>query len=504
MWKGAINVKRHIDDHSMCVKQFCPPIRIFRKKVLQVSQQHEVTIRSKSDVIDFINNAGPARNALIVIFTALGGVFIDAYDFTSLGIGAVQLKEQFGLNAVQMGSLTAAMGFGALLGAIFGGYLVDKLGRKRMFYADLWFFVLSALLGAIAPNVTILAVCRFVMGIGVGLDFPVALSYIAEFSSLKGKGKWVNLWQGMWYVAASASFLIILPFYFLGAGPHLWRWAVGFGAVPALVVLGLRKLFMEESPLWAANHLGLKETARILEATYGVKVILDCKSQDLEAPKEETKAKISYSELFKRQYRMRTLMTSIIAATQSMEYFAVGFYLPVIAALIFGKEFLWAIVGSIVFNCFGIVGGTWQAYAVEKFGSRRLAITGYVIAFVCLLSIGLFKSQLSIYAQALLIGMFIFGHSFGPGAQGMSMATLSYPASIRGLGSGWGQTMVRVGSITGFYFFPIVLAALGLQQTLLVLSAVPAIGLATALIVKWEPIGKDVDTEGMSYDALGH
>ena len=378
--------------------------------------QQQVTIRSKSDIINFLNNAGPAKNALIVIFTALGGVFIDAYDFTSLGIGAVQLKEQFGLSAWQLGSLTAAMGFGALFGAIFGGYLVDKLGRKRMFYADLWFFVISAIVGAFAPNIEILAVCRFVMGVGVGLDFPVALSYIAEFSSLKGKGKWVNLWQGMWFVAASASFLIILPIYFLGAGPHLWRWAVGFGAVPAIVVLGMRKFFMEESPLWAADHLGLKEAGRILEATYGVKVTLDCKPEYLLAPKQETKPKISYSILFTRQYRLRTIITSVIAATQSMEYFAVGFYLPVIAALLFGKEFLWIIVGALVFNCFGIVGGTWQAYVVGKFGSRKLAITGYIIAFVCLLTIGLFKTQLSIYMQALLIGMFIFGHAFGPGA----------------------------------------------------------------------------------------
>jgi hypothetical protein len=60
--------------------------------------------------------------------------------------------------------------------------------------------------------------------------------------------------------------------------------------------------------------------------------------------------------------------------------------------------------------------------------------------------------------------------------------------------------MVRAGSIIGFYFFPIVLAAVGLQYTLLTLSAVPAIGLLTALLIKWEPIGKDVDTEGMHYD----
>jgi MFS transporter, putative metabolite transport protein len=459
--------------------------------------QQQITIRSKADVIDFMNNPSAAGKVKLAIFTAFGGVFIDAYDFTSLGIGAVQLKEQFALSAVQMGNLTAAMAFGALLGALFGGYLLDKFGRKRMLYVDLVFFIVSAIMGAFAPNVIVLAICRFIMGIGVGVDLPVVLSYIAEYSSLQGKGKWVNLWQSIWYVAASASFLIVLPFYFLGVGPYLWRWAIGFGAVPALIVLILRVLFVNESPLWAANNLGLKETARLIESTYGVKVILDCKPEELEISKGKNKPRLSYTVLFSAQYRMRTLMASIIAATQSMQYFAVGFYLPVIAAMIFGKDFLWAIVGSLVFNFFGIIGGTWQAYVVGKFGSRKLAITGYLIAFACLLTIGLFGHQLPLYLEGLVIGLFIFGHAFGPGAQGMSMATLSYPSAIRGLGSGWGQTMVRVGSIAGFYLFPIVLALLGLQQTLLIISAVPAIGLLTALAIKWEPVGKDIDSESI-------
>lgn len=457
----------------------------------------ELIVRSKQDIINFLNSAGPARNSWIVIFTALGGIFIDAYDFTSLGIGAVQLKEQFSLTALQMGNLTSAMAFGALLGALFGGYFVDKLGRQKMFYADLWFFVVSAIVAAFAPNVGTLMVCRFLMGIGVGLDFPVALSYIAEFSSLKGKGKLVNLWQGMWYVAATMSFAVVVPFYFMGSGPNLWRWAVGFGAVPALVVLIMRKIFMEESPLWAANHKGLKETARIIERTYGIKVVLQCKPEELELPKEENRPKLSYGRLFSGKYAIRTLMASIIAATQSMEYFAVGFYLPVIAGLIFGKEFLWAILGSILFNLFGITGGTTQAFLTDKFGSRRLAITGYTIAALCLLTIGLFQEQMPVYVQALFIGMFIFGHSFGPGAQGMTVATLSFPAEIRGLGSGWGQTMVRVGSITGFYFFPLVMAALGLEKTLLVLSIIPLIGLVSVLSIKWDPVGKDVESESL-------
>lgn len=460
----------------------------------------QLVIRSKLDIINFLNNAGPAKNSLIVIFTALGGIFIDAYDFTSLGIGAVQLQDQFSLTALQLGNLTAAMAFGALFGALFGGYFVDKLGRKKMFYADLWFFVISAIVAAFAPNVGVLMVCRFLMGIGVGLDFPVALSYIAEFSSLKGKGKWVNLWQGMWYVAATASFAVVIPFYFLGSGPNLWRWAIGFGAVPALIVLLMRTLFMEESPLWAASHKGLKEAARIIERTYGVKVSLECKQEDFEFREEENKPKLSYGRLFTSKYRLRTLMASIIAATQSMEYFAVGFYLPVISALIFGKEFLWVILGSIVFNCFGIVGGTSQAYLTDRVGSRRLAITGYTIAASCLILIGLFQGQMPVYLQALVIGMFIFGHSFGPGAQGMTVATLSFPTEIRGLGSGWGQTMVRIGSVVGFYFFPLVKAALQLQHTLLVLALVPLIGLISVLVIKWEPVGKDIESEALEIE----
>lgn len=461
-----------------------------------MDKQQEITIRSKTDVINFMNNSSAVGKVMLGIFTALGGVFIDAYDFTSLGIGAVQLKQQFSLSAVELGSLTSAMAFGALFGALFGGYFVDKLGRKRMLYVDLVFFIVSAIAGAFAPNITVLAICRFLMGIGVGVDLPVALSYIAEYSSLKGKGKWVNLWQGIWYIAAAASFLIILPFYFLGTGPNLWRWAVGFGAVPAIVVLILRLFFVEESPLWAANNVGLKEAGRLIQLTYGVKVNLDCKPEDLVIPKKVTK-KVSYSKLFSAEYRMRTIMATVIASTQSMQYFAVGFYLPVIAALIFGKAFIWTIIGSFVFNCFGIVGGTWQAYVVGKFGSRKLSIAGYIIAFICLLAVGLLQKHLNIYAQALLIGMFIFGHSFGPGAQGMSMATLSYPTSIRGLGSGWGQTMVRTGSIIGFYLFPIVLALLGLQHTLLLISIVPAVGLITASAIKWEPVGKDLDKDSM-------
>jgi MFS transporter, putative metabolite transport protein len=107
--------------------------------------------------------------------------------------------------------------------------------------------------------------------------------------------------------------------------------------------------------------------------------------------------------------------------------------------------------------------------------------------------VGLTNESIPTLLAALLIGIFIFGHSFGPGSQGMTMATLSYPTQFRGVGSGWGQTMVRVGSILGFYVFPLVLAAVGLTRTLLFLTIVPVIGLVALLLIRWEPIGQDVE-----------
>jgi MFS transporter, putative metabolite transport protein len=129
---------------------------------------------------------------------------------------------------------------------------------------------------------------------------------------------------------------------------------------------------------------------------------------------------------------------------------------------------------------------------------RRLAAIGYVIVILSLLTIWFGGQQLPIYAVAMLICLFIFGHSFGPGAQGMTMAALSYPTRIRGTGSGWGQSMVRVGSILGFYFFPIVVAAVGLGSMMLYLAAVPLLGLIGVLSIHWEPVGQTIDEEDLA------
>ena len=457
-------------------------------------QAEPVTISSVQDVADFIDRQPTTRNAWLVVVIALGGVFIDAYDFASLGIGVVQLKGEFHLSPLGIGSVTAMMAVGAFLGAIFGGWYTDKVGRYKMFVIDLILLVIAALGAALSVNVTMLLAFRFLLGVGIGLDFPVALSFISEFVSANRKGASVNLWQPMWYVAASFTGLVILPFYYLDFGPYLWRVSVGFGAVPALIILLLRTRFMDESAIWSARNVGLEDAARVMRRMYGATVNVVASS---EPPRAKTLPR--FSLLFSPQFRVATLLASVVCATQSMEYFAVGFNIPSISVSLFGSDVRNAILGAIFFNLFGIAGGLLGVFLTRRLGCRRLAIIGYGLVIISLLTIWMGGSSFGPWVAALLYGLFIFGHSFGPGSQGMTIATLAYPTSVRGLGSGWGQGMVRIGSIMGFYFFPLVVAAFGLRTMMLLIAAVPLIGLLVCLSISYDPIRDgEADTQSGS------
>src|SRR5579864_7767934 len=111
-----------------------------------------IVLRSRQDVVDLVNKGTIGQTRFWIVLIAIGGTFIDAYDMTSLGIGAIQLREEFHLTAGELGTITASMAIGALFGALFGGYYVDKVGRLRMFLLDLFFFVISAIGAALAPN----------------------------------------------------------------------------------------------------------------------------------------------------------------------------------------------------------------------------------------------------------------------------------------------------------------------------------------------------------------
>ena len=462
-------------------------------------------VRSAADVSRLINaGSGRRSNARIVMGIALGGIFLDAYDLGSLAFGLKDITREFHLTPAGTGMVASAITFGAIVGALLGGYLTDKIGRYRVFMADMLFFVVAAIACALAPNEYVLTGARFVMGLGVGIDLPVAMAFLSEFSKLKGPGNKaasVAMWCPTWYAAISISYLLVLFFYAALPESHsdwLWRLILGFGALPALAIIAIRSRYMSESPVWAANQGNLREAASILRQSYNINAHVDQQALQQPAPVAHKAQWSNYLRLLRGVYLRRTTLATLLSIVSSFAYNAVAFGLPVIISSFFVQSMLTTILISLALNLlFAFVGGLLAVRWVPRLGAWKMSLAGYSCQLVALLGLALIGRPDGIGQGAVAIAMlalFLFGQGFGPGAHTMTFASLSYPTSLRGVGVGLNQTLMRGSSTLSLFLFPLLVAALD-TRVFWIIAAAPLIGLLSLLAIRWEPSGYDIDAE---------
>lgn len=467
--------------------------------------QPSYIVRNAADVNRLINTSSlTSNNARMIITIALGGIFLDAYDLGALAFGVKDITRQFALSATQVGMVVSAITFGAIIGALLGGYLTDKIGRYRVFMADMFFFVFAAILGALAPNAEILTLSRFIMGLGIGIDLPVAMAFLAEFSRLNGRGNKaakIAMWCPTWYAAISAAYLLVLALYsFLpdSQSTYLWRYIVGFGALPALAILFVRKKYMTESPIWAAQQGDLTTAVAILNKTYRIPATVGEEGVSPLSSGQTASPWIAYRALFGSRYAKRTVLSSILSFVSPFAYAAIAFGLPIIISTLFEQSLLTTILVSLVLNFFfAFTGGMLAVRWVAIIGARPLAMAGYLCQIVALVGLAwLGKPQDNLHALSCfgLLALFLFGQGVGPGAQSMVYASLSYPASLRGVGVGLNQTVTRISSTLALFIFPLLTLYLG-THLFWVIACAPAIGLIALQLLGWEPAGYDVDAE---------
>lgn len=456
-------------------------------------------VRSVSDVARLINTRSKTNNyARMIVFLALGGVFLDAYDLTTLSYGIDDVVREFQLSPLLTGLVTSSIMVGTIVGNLVGGWLTDKYGRYSVFMADMLFFVVSAIAAGLAPNVWVLIGARFLMGVGVGIDLPVAMSYLAEFSKFAGKGnKAARLaaWCPMWYAASTLCFLLIFALYFLLPKEHLdwlWRASLLFGAVPALLIIAVRSKFMNESPLWAANQGDLKSAVRILRDSYGI----HAHEAEPEAPPTAAAPKVSFRVLFQKPWRERTIVAGVMNICISFEYTAIAFFLPSILAQFLGAGVFETISASLGLNAlFAFTGGLLGMRLAWKYPSRHVAITGFALQFFALIALALIghpEAIAGIVFAVLMLGLWLFAEGFGPGAQLMVYPALSYPTSIRATGVGFSRALSGIGSALALFILPMLQAALGTNM-FWVVSLAAIIPIFFLLAVRYEPTRHDID-----------
>ena len=408
--------------------------------------QSAITIHTKQDIIDYVNGQKNTKRTALLLIIVLGTIFLDAYDLTILGTATDQLTSEFTLSKTYLSYIMTAMPFGALFGAAIGGFYADKLGRKLILSISLISLIIGSIGAALAPVPSVLLCFRLLMGFAIGMDSPVAFTF------------------------------------------------VGMGAVFATIILILRLFYLSESPTWSMKNKTLEEACKELEKNYNITVNI-ASNQGENATYEHREVKHPMRTLFNKRYRPRTILATAIATLQGMQYYAIGLYIPLIATTIMGQDKLQSLTGTALINIAGIFGGLTGALLTPKLGARRLTIIGFTLVASMMLLIGNFYGQTMTWLIAAMVAVFLFGHSSGPGTQGKAIASLSYPTILRGKGTGFVESVSRFGSMFGTFVFPIIYGSYGLNKTMLILAVFPIIGVVVTTLIRWEPVGKDLEYE---------
>jgi sugar porter (SP) family MFS transporter len=348
------------------------------------------------------------------------------------------IQKDFSVSTLLLEVITSWVTLGAMVGALVGGGVADRLGRRATILASAGLFVAGALLEALAPNAYVLVVGRLVVGFGVGVASVAAPLYAAELAPAHLRGRMVSLYQ---LAITMGIFVAYLADYLLVNG-NQWRAMLGISAVPA-VLLFVAMLPQPDSPRWYVKA-GRHDDARAARHRMEPAADADAHLREMEALNAQEDA-VGWREVFATRWRRPLAIGVVLAALQQFTginaviyyadkiFAAAGFLSPSSQSL----ATLFAIGAVNVLATFIAV-----AY-VDRFGRRPLLMAGSVGMCVSLVVVGAMFLQLEhvkpgggtswqgiVTMVALIVFIASFAFSLGPVV--WTMINEIFPSHVRG------------------------------------------------------------------------
>ncbi|WP_129359458.1 MULTISPECIES: MFS transporter [Micrococcaceae] len=408
-----------------------------------------------------------------VTLLSAGGVFLDGFDLTIIAVAMPMIVGEWGLDAGEKSILTSSAIIGSFIGAVSLGNLTDRFGRKAMYVIDLLAFVLFAVLTAFSPNLWWLVVFRFLLGIGIGADYPISATLVSEFAPKNGRGKLSTSLGAMWFVGAVVAYLVGLLT--LPLGDFAWRAMLLIGAIFALVVFIFR-VTLPESPRWLVAHGRFEDAKDVVEKVTGVRPSHHEVEAEATRPAHAPARTARLLSLFTGRQRNRTLFVCGFWFCYATAYYGISMYTPTILAPFTQGNQVAVIVGSGIVAVLGLVGSVIGMNLVDSWGRRPLIITSFAGLTVSLAVLALTVNPHLIFLIVLFSVAVLFANS-GGGILNFVYPTELFPTELRATGSGLATSVSRIGSILGVVAFPNMVAAWGNNVALWVFAAVGLAGL---------------------------
>jgi MFS transporter, putative metabolite:H+ symporter len=462
----------------------------FRKSTQSPKSARPAARASAAARLERLPFSGYHRTIFLIIAVAF---FFDSVDLGTMTFVLGSIKKEFGLSTATTGLVASASFFGMVLGAAVAGLLADRFGRRPVFQWSMVLWGVASYLCSTAQSVEALIVYRVLLGIGMGMEFPVAQTLLSEFVPTAKRGRLIALMDGFWplgFITAGVVSYFVLPHFG-------WRSVFALLAVPAIFVLIVRRI-VPESPRWLEHRGRLAEADKVM-ARIEAKVLKSTGLATLPAPSQlveqaTRRTRGAFRELWSQAYRRRTIMV------WTLWFFALlGFYglTSWLGALMQQAGFAVAtsVLYTVLISLGGIPGFLCAAWLVERWGRKPTCIAslagGGVMAYV--------YGQTALHAGdvALVIcaGLAMQFFLFGMWAALYTYTPELYGTGARATGSGFASAIGRVGSLIGPYAVGVVLPVFG-QGGVFTLGA---LSFAVAALAVW---AMGIETKGLALEAL--
>ncbi|MBG9820978.1 MULTISPECIES: MFS transporter [Bacillus] len=409
--------------------------------------------------------------------------FFDAFDALSLAFVLPVLIGMWNLSPAQIGLLIGSGYIGQAIGAIFFGWLAER--RGRVFSAKWTVFLMSIMSIAcvFSGNFMALFIFRFIQGIGVGGEVPVAASYINELSRAQGRGRFFMLYEmifplGLMISAQIGAFVV----------PSFgWKWMFLIGGIGGLIVFGFF-FMLRESPRWLISKGRLDEAERIIEE---IEASTD-KRMPVANQVSSSTEKGDWKELFSTFYRKRTLVVWGLWFSAYFVSNGLNNWLPSLYNTVYHLPVGDSLRAASLTNILQTIGVFACAFLIDKVGRKRWATIAFVLTGVLLTTLwisGATSPESVIYLGSAAYGMMgtitVLLYLYTPEI---------YPTRMRVIGTAFATAWLRLASAIAPIMIGFILEVSGVSTIFILFASVTVVGaiLAFKMIETREKVLEDI------------
>ncbi|NVN00357.1 sugar porter family MFS transporter [Arthrobacter sp. SDTb3-6] len=438
--------------------------------------------------------------ARLTVISTLGGLLF-GYDTGVISGALLYMNTALNMNAVQEATVVSALLFpGAALGALAGGRLADRLGRRGTLLVCAGLFLIGALGCAMAPTVSVMVTFRIILGLGVGAAAVTCPLYLAEMAPTHLRGRMVTINELMIVTGQMLAFAINALLDALIHDNEVWRIMLAVASVPAIALLA-GMLALPESPRWYALRDRLADSRRILQLS---RTPEEAEREFNEIAASARTARTERGHVWKDlkaspwMRRLLWIGVGLAIIQQATGINTVNYYAPTILEKS-GLGVSASLVATVAVGVTSVLTTVLGIWLLGYIGRRRMLVIGFcgVVGAQALLAVVFLLPQSDLVSYVILAAMMLFVafvQCFIGTCVWLLLSEL-FPMAIRGFAMGIAVFALWTVNAVISFLFPIVNQALGSTGTFSLFVVVNLISLG--FVLKFVP-----ETKGRSLEEL--